>query len=133
MNQLITQLVLFSGFTTLFLFCKSERNCRELTGRWTNKEGQEISFGPDGKALWLIKFGSQFDTFAIQYQYDCKATMPKLDLTNFQSGPLKGKTLYGIIEWSNDSVFRFSAEPGMSEDARPPKFNPEQTQRFYKE
>jgi len=133
MNQLFTHLALFSGFATLFLFCKSENNCRELTGRWTNQEGQVFSFDPDGKALWLVKFGSQFDSFPIRYNYDCKQKIATLDLTEFKAGPLTGKTLFGIIEWANDSVFRFDAEAGTSSDARPVKFNAEHAERFFKE
>lgn len=133
MNQLFTPLALFTGLATLFLFCKTENNCRELTGRWTNREGQVFAFEPEGKALWLIKFGSQFDSFPINYRYDCTHKTVTLDLMNFQKGPLAGKTLFGIIEWNSDSVFRFDAEPGTSEDARPATFNAEQAQRYFRE
>jgi hypothetical protein len=133
MNQLCTHLVLFSGLTTLFLFCKTETACHELTGRWTNREGQILAFESDGKALWLIKFGSQFDTFAINYRYDCKQKTPTLDLTDFKTGPLAGKTLFGIVEWSSDSVFRFDAEPGTSPEDRPKTFNTEHVERYYRE
>lgn len=133
MHQLFTQWALFSGLATLFLFCKTENNCRELTGRWTNREGQVFSFDPDGNALWLVKFGSQFDSFPIRYNYDCKQKTATLDLTAFKSGPLVGKTLFGIIEWSNDSVFRFDAEAGSSSDARPTKFNAEHAERYFRE
>ncbi|MBK6993402.1 MAG: hypothetical protein IPH31_00190 [Lewinellaceae bacterium] len=49
MNQLFTHLALLSGFATLFLSCKAEYACHELAGRWTNREGQILSFEPDGK------------------------------------------------------------------------------------
>ncbi|MBC7774189.1 MAG: hypothetical protein H7246_02020 [Phycisphaerae bacterium] len=133
MNQLFTHLALFSGFAILFLFCKTENSCRELTGRWTNHEGQVFSFQPDGKALWLIKFGSQYDSFPFTYRYDCATKIPTLDLMNFKSGPLVGKTLFGIVEWSSDSVFRFDAEPGTSSDARPASFNAEHAERYFRE
>ena len=133
MNQLFTHLALLTGLATLLLFCKTENNCRELTGRWTNREGQVISFEPDGKALWLIKFGSQFDSFPFNYRYDCNQKIATLDWMNFQSGPLVGKTLFGIIEWSSDSVFRFDSEPGTSSDARPKGFHAEHAERYFKE
>jgi len=133
MNQLFTHLALLSGFATLFLSCKAEYACHELAGRWTNREGQILSFEPDGKALWLIKFGSQFDTFAINYRYDCKQKTATLDLMNFKSGPLAGKTLFGIVEWSSDSVFRFDAESGNSSEVRPSTFNAEHTERYFRE
>ncbi len=133
MNQLFTRLALLTGLAFLFLFCKTEQNCRELTGRWTNREGQILSFEPGGKALWLVKFGSQFDSFPIQYRYDCSQKTPTLDLLNFQSGPLMGKTLFGIVEWSSDSVFRFDSEPGTSSEVRPAKFNSEHSERYFRE
>ncbi|MFN0034023.1 MAG: hypothetical protein ACKVUS_03085 [Saprospiraceae bacterium] len=133
MNQLFTHLAFLSGLATLFLFCKTERNCRELLGRWTNREGQTLSFEPEGKALWLVKFGSQFDTFPISYRYDCTQKTATLDLMGFQSGPLVGKTLFGIIEWSSDSVFRFGAEPGVSVEARPTDFSAERTERYFRD
>ncbi|MFN0214073.1 MAG: hypothetical protein ACKVT2_07440 [Saprospiraceae bacterium] len=133
MNQLFTQLALISGFATLFIFCKTESNCHELKGRWTNREGQVISFEPNGKALWLIKFGSQVDSFPINYRYNCKQNPATLDLADFRSGPLIGKTLFGILEWSSDSVFRFDCEPGTSSDVRPASFNAEHAERYYRE
>lgn len=128
-----TRWALFTGLALLFAFCKTENNCREITGRWTNREGKVLSFEPDGKALWLVKFGSQFDTFAIRYHYDCGQKMTTLDLSDFQTGPLVGKTLFGIVEWSSDSVFRFDSEPGTSADVRPGVFDNEHVERYFRE
>lgn len=133
MNQLFTHLTLFSGVVSIFFSCAGTPHCYDLDGRWTNREGQTFLFQPDGKALWLIQFGSQFDTFAIQYQYNCKQNPATLDLSDFQSGPLTGKTLFGILEWSGDTTFRFDAESGTSPEVRPQTFNLEQTQRYYRE
>lgn len=133
MKQLFTQLAFVSGLATLFIACKTEDNCRDLVGRWTNQEGQVLAFEPSGKALWLVKFGSQFDTFQIQYRYDCKQDPATLDLSSFQSGPLSGKSLFGIVEWSSDSVFRFDSEPGTSPEVRPTTFNPEYAERYFRE
>lgn len=132
MNQLFTRLTLLAGVTSLFFSCTGDA-CRELSGRWTNREGQVFVFQPDGKGLWLIQFGSNFDTFPMQYKYSCDAKPATLDLTGFQSGPLTGKTLFGIVDWTNDTVFRFDAEPGTSAEVRPEVFNPEQTERYFKE
>jgi hypothetical protein len=133
MNQLFTRLAYASGLATLLLSCNSADNCRELTGRWSNREGQILVFEPDGRATWLVKFGSQYDTFAIRYQYDCTQKTTTLDLTDFQSGPMAGKTLYGIVEWSSDTVFRLDAEAGNSPDARPTQFSTEHFERYFKE
>lgn len=132
MNQLFTQLALLGGAVSLFFCCNTTTPCHELTGQWSNREGQFFLFQPNGKALWLIKFGSQFDTFPVEYRYDCGQQPLTLDLTGFQSGPLTGKTLYGILEWTSDSSFRFDAEPGATPEVRPATFNTEQTMKFYK-
>ncbi|MBN8678320.1 MAG: hypothetical protein J0M29_08850 [Chitinophagales bacterium] len=133
MNQLFTRLAYASGLAALLFSCNTSDNCRDLTGRWSNREGQILVFEPEGKATWLVKFGSQYDTFAIRYQYDCTQKMTTLDLTEFKSGPLAGKTLYGIVEWSSDTVFRFDAEAGTSPEARPIQFNAEHFERYFKE
>ena len=117
----------------LCFFGCSEPNCRELKGRWTNREGQSFDFQPNGNALWLVRFGSQIDTFTMEYRYDCKKQPIELDLSGFKTGPLSGKTLFGILEWNSDSSFRFDAEAGIDPAARPAAFNTEQTQKFYRE
>ncbi|MEZ4965411.1 MAG: hypothetical protein R2791_09220 [Saprospiraceae bacterium] len=136
MYQLSTRLLWCSAFTGACIFlvgCQYQSNCREIAGYWSNREGQFFRFEPNGKAFWLIKFGSEFDTFPIRYHYDCKQQPAILDLDGFHSGPLKGKTLFGILEWTSDSSFRFEGESGTSSEVRPETFNPEQTQRFYRE
>lgn len=125
---------LIAAVPVLFLTaCNAPSSCRELGGRWANREGQSFYFEPGGKALWMVRFGSKVDTFVMEYRYDCKKQPAHLDLSGFQSGPLSGKTLYGILEWNNDSSFRFDAESGISPDVRPATFNTEQTQKFFKE
>lgn len=133
MNQLFTHLTLLGGVISIFLSCTDAPRCYDLEGRWTNREGQVFLFQPNGKALSIIQFGSEFDTFPIQYQYDCKQQPATLDLSGFQNGPLTGKTFFGILEWATDTTFRFDGEPGSSPEVRPKTFNLEQTQRFFRE
>ena len=134
MHSIFTKPALLAGVAALFLYCTPGANkCPEIKGRWSNREGQIFQFDPDGKALWLVKFGSQFDSFPITYHYDCSKKTNTLDLSDFKSGPMAGKTLYGIIEWTGDSIFRMSSEAGSAEDARPEKFDPEHVDRFYRE
>ena len=133
MNQLFTHLTLLGGVASIFFYCTSKPDCYELTGRWTNREGQIFVFQPEGKGMWLLKFGSEFDTFPVRYHYDCTKQPITLDLTDFKSGPLTGKTLFGILEWASDTSFRFDAEPGTSPEERPRTFNMEQTTRYIRE
>lgn len=112
----------------LFVSCNS-RICHELAGRWTTQEGQEMIF-QDGKAMWLTRFGSQYDTVLFEYYLDCNPEPATVDLTRFYTGPFSGKTLYGILEWTSDTSFRIRYEPGMSVEVRPETFD-EETVRFF--
>ncbi|MBX2893717.1 MAG: hypothetical protein KF734_22570 [Saprospiraceae bacterium] len=133
MNQLFTHLALLGGGALILFCCTPKKDCRDLTGRWATREGRVLLFQPDGRALWLFKFGSEFDTFPARYQYDCRQKPATLDLSGFQTGPLTGKTLYGIIEWASDTAFRFDAESGTSPEVRPKTFSVEQTQQYFRE
>jgi len=133
MNQLFTTLAFPGAMTLLLLACNPSPNCQQLNGRWSNREGQDFVFQPDGKALWLVKFGSNFDTAQFEYQIDCKKSPMAMDLKNFKVGPHVGKTLFGIIEWSSDSSFRLRYEAGIQAAERPKTFDDEQTQQFFAE
>lgn len=116
----------------LFSACGLGPECRDLNGRWSTREGQDIIFDPSGEALWLTSFGSRFDTVRLRYQLDCKRAPATLDLSDFQQGPHKGKTLYGILEWQSDTSFRLRYEPGLQPEVRPKAFDPEQTVNYFR-
>lgn len=115
------------------LICCTDTPCRELNGRWSTREGQSFYFKENGEGFWLIRFGSKVDTIAMHYRYDCKKEPIELDLHDFKSGPLVGKTLFGILEWNSDTSFRFDAEVGAGPQVRPTTFESDQTQRFFME
>ncbi len=108
-------------------------SCRNLNGRWSTREGQSILFQKNQKALWLTRFGSQVDTVPMKFRYDCKKEPVELDLSQFQTGPLVGKTLFGILEWNSDTSFRFNAEAGTDPAIRPKTFESDQTLKFFLE
>jgi len=122
----IALLALFSG-------AGCESPCPELVGRWSTREGQSILFQKKGKALWLTRFGSQVDTVPMAFRYDCAKQPVELDLFQFHTGPLVGKTLFGILEWNSDTSFRFNAEAGTEPSLRPKTFESDQTMKFYLE
>ncbi len=115
------------------LFGCTDSSCRELSGHWSTREGQSFYFQKNGAALWLVRFGSQVDTINMTYRYNCQTNPAELDLQGFDSGPLVGKTLFGILEWNNDSSFRFDAEAGTSPKIRPRTFISDQTRKFFQE
>jgi hypothetical protein len=131
MNQLYTTVAL-TGAIFLFLgACQFQDKCPEITGHFTNREGQDLVFQPGGKALWLVRFGSTYDTSKMQYQLDCKQNPISLNLNAFEQGPFVNKTLLGIIEWSSDTSFRFRYEAGTDDTERPHLFDGESTQEYF--
>ena len=125
-------LVLSTALLLVFPSCTLDPPCRELTGRWTTREGQDLIFQAGGTALWLTSFGSQFDTVRMMFKLDCKKEPATLDLSDFQSGPHAGKTLFGILEWQSDTSFRLRYESGTRAEVRPKAFEPEQTLKFFR-
>ena len=109
-------------------FCQEKK----IRGSWDNTTGQVLIFQKDQQALWIFYSESKRDTFRISYKTDFSGKPYKLDLSDFQVGPLKGKTLYGIVEFPDKKTMRFDCEPGISDQVRPKEFNPKQTQTYKK-
>jgi uncharacterized protein (TIGR03067 family) len=104
---------------------------KSVIGIWDNQSGQILNFQPNGKALWIFYSESQRDTFEIKYLTDFSKEPFQLDLTDFKAGPLQGKTLYGIMEFSDTNTIKLDFEPSM--ENRPKAFDPKQTQTYYKQ
>lgn len=132
LRQLLETAV-FAAFFLAFAACQLSPTCHDVNGRWSNREGRTVIMEPNKEARWVIKFGSQSETFAVKYEYDCKATPATLDFHDFQWGPLRGRSLYGIIEWTSDSTFRYQSDPGTSPAARPKEFTNDLAITFYRE
>lgn len=101
-----------------------------MHGQWDNRNGQILEFYPDGKALWIFYSEASKDSFEISYRTDFSISPYQLDLTDFQTEPLAGGTLYGIIEFQNGESFRVDFEP--AEEDRPEDFDPADTQTYFK-
>lgn len=124
-------LIIFS-----FLFCLTacvstkQKSSNQIIGKWDNRSGQIMEFKADGNMLWIFYSASKRDTFEIKYLTDFSSEPKQIDLTGFAAGPLKGKTLYGIIEFIPQHAIKLDFEP--SKEKRPKEFNPEQTQTYYR-
>jgi len=118
-------------FMTILMGC-SEKNCTQPTGAWTNREGQSLVFNPEGKGLWLTRFGFTYDTVTFSYLIDCKKDPTTIDLKDFNEGTQMGQTLYGIIEMGTDSSFRIRYESGADPSVRPVAFDSDQTVKFFR-
>lgn len=103
---------------------------KTLVGAWDNHNGQILVFNPGNEALWIFYSETKRDTFNIRYRTDFLQDPVYLDLTDFKSGPLKGRTLYGIVAFEKDHSFRFDCEPAQKN--RPMTFAGKQTQRYYR-
>ncbi len=133
MTRFFTQLHLIAVLAMLLFAwgnCTGKVTCHELSGRWTTHEGQDILFLQGGKALWLTRFGSQYDTVPFEYELNCKTSPASIDLGHFYNGPYTGKTLFGILEWTTDTSFRMQYEPGTDAGVRPEKFSMESAVKF---
>ena len=108
-------------------------DCRIPRGRWTNREGQVLIFNPEGRGLWLTRFGSAYDTVGMHYRLDCSTEPMYIDMDGFKGAMYEGKQLYGIMEWSSDTSFRMLYEIGTNSSDRPSTFESDLTQKFYKE
>lgn len=117
------------GFIILFAGCSKEKH--PLHGVWKNETGQKLIFSDSTKALWLFPSGSGIDTFHIRFYTDFSKRPAVLDLSDFDKGPLKGKTLYGIVEFGDD-YFICDFQAGTDEKVRPIKIDSSHEQRFYR-
>jgi len=123
--------LIFIGLWGLISCITSKQQATDnLPGTWDNKSGQLLVFRPNGQALWIFYKEAKRDTFDIQYHVDYLTKPHQFDLTGFKTGPLKGKTLYGIIEFSSPTSIRLDFEP--SKENRPKDFDAKQTQTYFK-
>ncbi|MCA0381907.1 MAG: hypothetical protein LCH58_07080 [Bacteroidetes bacterium] len=106
-----------------------------LKGTWQNPNGQTMCFTKGNQCEWILSSGGRSDTFRITYHYEkTSKTTGILDLGPFNRGYLKGKTLYGIVEWSKKKdSFRYDAEPGKTDKVRPKAMNPDQVQTYQRQ
>ena len=132
MRGIFTGMYVVLAAVLILIACQSGSSCRDIVGPWSDREGHDFVFTSDGKALWLNRFGQLVDTVSCVFVLNCKVKPATLDFTAFSNGPFKDKTLFGIIEWSADSLFRYCYEVGVEPGCRPKKFDQMQTMKFYR-
>lgn len=128
MKQTITTILLLAGLISCVTTRQQTTN--SIIGKWDNKAGQVLDFQSDGKAYWIFYSEAKRDTFEIQYRTDFSKKPKEIDLTDFKAGPLTGKTLYGIIEFTDKNTIRLDFEP--KQENRPKEFDQKQTQTYHK-
>jgi hypothetical protein len=87
-----------------------------LEGTWVGEDAegsrQTLIFRDDNTATWKIESSQFTGSFDIDYTFDASTTPHHLDLSGFDTGPLAGRTLYGIMAFDGDESFRLDVEPG---------------------
>ncbi len=114
--------------------CSSEPD--PIIGTWVSVDAQgppmTYVFGEDGSNHWILDTGQGPDTFALAYRISYDTTPVELDVGPWDSGPIAGRTLYGILEFNGPDRFRLDFEPGDPQgdgSERPTEFT-EQTVTF---
>ena len=86
-----------------------------LLGEWvsvgTGPGPMTYIFEQDGRSRWVLDLEEGPDTFAVDYRVDYGRTPIHLDIGPWSSGPLTGRTLFGIIEMQGPDRFRVDFEP----------------------
>jgi hypothetical protein len=87
-----------------------------LAGDWTgvgaNGVRQTLAFESGGTGVWTLESPEISDTVAFRYAVDHSSRPHHLELSDFDHGPLEGRTLYGIFEQTGEVGFRVDFEPG---------------------
>ena len=132
MRSFFTSICLFVAAISVFFSCQGDTGCQDITGSWSDREGHNFVFQNNNKALWINKFGQLIDTVTCAFVLNCNKKPATLDFKDFKGGPFMGKSLFGIIDWSADSLFRYCYEVGSQPDSRPKEFDQEQTMKFFR-
>lgn len=132
MRSVFTPVCLVLGAVLLFGACRSNSACNHFQGDWSDHEGHRLVFFDNGKGLWLNHFGQLIDTVEFAFSIHCNTSPVSIDMTAFKTGPFVGKTLFGIMDFSGDTLFRLSYDVGRQPDVRPRVFAPDQTMKFYR-
>lgn len=68
-------------------------------------------FEEGGRSRWVLELEEAPDTFLVDYRVDYHRTPIHLDVGPWASGPLAGRTLFGIVQMQGPDRFRVDFEP----------------------
>lgn len=83
-------------------------------------------FEDGGRSRWVLDMEAGPDTFAVAYKVDYSRSPFHLDVGPWSTGPLAGRTLYGIVEMRGPDRFVVDFEPADPDGeatARPSSFS----------
>jgi len=98
-----------------------ESATESLVGAWSGRDAsgseQLFEFRTDGTLDWKVSSDAGvFQLINLLYLRNEKVHPETLNLSGFESGPLAGLTLYGLIDLSRPDTLIFDAEAGNSDD-----------------
>ncbi len=101
--------------------CSAQADER-LAGAWTAspEQGETHSFEFDGEGglNWTIKRADSEEVYPLVYQTEFLEEIDTITIKGFLTGPLKGKTLYGVFVLGDEAnSLRLDFEPGEEGDA----------------
>ena len=86
-----------------------------LLGEWVSvvsETGQmTYIFEEGGQSRWVLELETGPDTFAVAYEVDYRQSPIHLDVGPWSTGPLAGRTLFGIVEMQGPDRFVVDFEP----------------------
>lgn len=86
-----------------------------LLGEWVSvgsgADRTTYIFEEGGRSRWVLELEEDPDTFRVNYRVDYHQTPIHLDVGPWGSGPLAGRTLFGIVEMQGPDRFRVDFEP----------------------
>ena len=101
-----------------------------LLGEWVSVgSGANLTtyiFEEGGSSRWVLELEESPDTFLVDYRVDYRQKPIHLDIGPWSSGPLSGRTLFGIVEMQGPDRFRVDFEPADPDGAgteRPASFS----------
>ncbi|MDE2876430.1 MAG: hypothetical protein OXQ93_13385 [Gemmatimonadota bacterium] len=101
-----------------------------LLGEWVSvaaETGQmTYIFEGDGQSRWVLELETGPDTFAVAYRVDYSRNPIHLDVGPWSTGPIAGRTLYGIVGMRGPDRFVVDFEPADPDGdgtARPSSFS----------
>jgi hypothetical protein len=93
-----------------------------LLGEWVGQgPGGNVmtyEFHDDSTMLWRLPADVALVPLELHYTYNPIPTPSHLDVWGFETGPLAGRALYGIVQFTGRNTFKLDFEPGpMGDDS----------------
>lgn len=101
--------------------CQEARH--PLLGEWvsvgTAVPAMTYVFEDNGRSLWILDLPQGPDTFSVSYRVDYDPSPAHLDVGPWSTGPVTGRTLFGIMEMLAPDRFRVDFEPADPDTGAP--------------